>query len=659
MKHVLHAVGRLPYGTKMNVIMLRWVISASVLLLSSSAWGQVVDERALDALDPAESAVPTLREPAGAAELRAAMRRIALQPSDADALADAGSAALTLGDANAALNFFTRANTVRPRNGKIVAGLAAATVRTENPFEALRLFDDAVSLGISERSIATDRALAFDLLGNFARAQQDYQLARSGSVSDDLIIQQAISFSLAGQVANADGMLLPLLQKNNGAAWRARAFMLAARGEANESAKVTQGFMDARSAQKMERYLRLMPSLTAAQQAAAIHLGHFPANNIGRDSENVRRVAATIPIPQPVKNESRLIPTGEPFGKKTVKAKPEREKSTRRRGLEEVVRPAKKPQNADPAATVKVATLDKTGLTTDSARAAVDSARISTIAVAKTAELPPPESARPLVSVMVPNAALPKPVPTTQGLAGAAATTNVPSIAPVSKLEAETPKSVALQKSPQPASSQPATRLRSADNIAAKISVPNSLPVSQTTAVPASVAVTTNSVAVPVAQPVTPPASARTFDLAAIVSSIDIPENEQRPSAVPVDLSKLKALTPKPAALEAVRSTKVDPKTAAKVVAETHPARFWVQIATGEASALGFDYRKWTKKNADLFKGQNGWTSAWGRTDRLVVGPFPDLKSSKKWEADFRKAGGDGFAWKSENGVVVSALKGK
>ncbi len=84
-----------------------------------------------------------------------------------------------------------------------------------------------------------------------------------------------------------------------------------------------------------------------------------------------------------------------------------------------------------------------------------------------------------------------------------------------------------------------------------------------------------------------------------------------------------------------------------------------MQIATGEASALGFDYRKWTKKSADLFKGREGWTSAWGRTDRLLVGPFADLKASKKWEADFRKAGGDGFAWKSENGVAVTPLKGK
>ena len=280
----------------MNVILLRTALLLSVCGLGSVVYAQEADERALDELDKnAPAKVVPQNEAPGARELREAMRRISLRPSDVDALVDAGNAALLLGDGNAALNFFTRANTLQPSNGRIKAGLAAATVRTENPFEALRLFDDAVKLGVSERSIASDRAMAFDLLGNFERAQQDYRLARTASVSNELIIQQAISLSLLGRKNDADAMLVPLLQKENTSAWRARAFMLAARGDFRESTKVTQGFLDPESAQRIERYLRLMPQLTGAQQAAAIHLGHFPANNIGRDSEEVRRVASTIP----------------------------------------------------------------------------------------------------------------------------------------------------------------------------------------------------------------------------------------------------------------------------------------------------------------------------------------------------------------------------
>jgi tetratricopeptide (TPR) repeat protein len=148
----------------MDVTTLRSLGFCSALVFSAGALSpavhaQAVDESALEALDQKTPAVvPNIVEPAGAVELRDAMRRISFNPSDADALADAGNAALLLGDANAALNFFMRANAIRPNNSRVVAGLATATVRTENPFEALRLFDDAVRLGASERSIAADRA---------------------------------------------------------------------------------------------------------------------------------------------------------------------------------------------------------------------------------------------------------------------------------------------------------------------------------------------------------------------------------------------------------------------------------------------------------------------------------------------------------------------
>lgn len=625
------------------MILSRGLVAASLFAYSTVVFAQAVDESALDALDSTAPPLPTVREPTGAVELRAAMRRIAAQPSDAGALADAGNAALALGDANAALNFFTRANFIRPRNGRITAGLAAATVRTENPFEALRLFDDAVKLGISERTIAVDRALAFDLLGNFARAQQDYRLARSGSTSADLIIRQAISMSLAGQKTDADAMLVPLLQTNNGAAWRARAFMLAARGDTRESVKVVQGFMDAQSAQKMERYLRLMPELTAAQQAAAIHLGHFPANNIGRDSENVRRVAATMPASEVGKNESRLIPTGEPLGKKSSREKPAKEKPDRRRDRE-AKRQAENSRQPGSPSPVKIAQTDKTRLATDGARAVVERAKVATIAVAKISELPPPEAARPLVYVITPNRGLPSPV-----INGGSLTRTEVQPAPViipAPIFAPKPLTNVVEASAiSSPSAMSGPRLDGAPvGQSATVFVPNGQPVSGVD----------NAI-----EPAAAPIAAIPFDLGAVIGSIEIPESEQKPSVVAVDLKKLKVQPPKLPTTDVSKSAKIDPKAVAKAAATANPSRFWVQIATGAENALGYDYRKWTKKSASLFKGISGWTSAWGKTDRLLVGPFADLKTSKKWEADFNKAGGNGFAWKSENGVVVSALKAK
>jgi Flp pilus assembly protein TadD len=598
----------------MNVTILRDAGILCALALSSGAFAQAVDESALEAFDQATPAAPISSEPAGAAELRAAMRRISFNPSDADAMADAGNASLALGDANAALNFFTRANALRPGNSRIVSGLATATVRTENPFEALRLFDQAVRLGANERSIALDRALAFDLLGNFGRAQQDYKLARTASTSDDLIIRQAVSLSLAGQKEAADAMLVPLLQRNSSTAWRARAFMLAARGELRESTKVAQGFMDASSAMRMERFFRLMPSLTAAQKAAAIHLGHFPTSQaVGRDSEQVRRIASTLPQTPVVSGNNRLIPSGAALGPKSTPARDDKNppKPDRKRDRKAQERAEIQAVVANIPEAQKLPKTDTSRLGTATARAKTEEAKTSRIASVGNNALPVPETARPLVS-----AALPRPAST---------------LTPAPTATAAVPAAIASVPTQSGGS------------------IKEALPISQAPAITA-----------PASEPAPAvPVASSSFNLGAIVGAIDIPESEQQPSQVPVDLKKLKPLAPK-ATAEPAKVAKVDPKVLAKAKAQKdHPARYWVQIAAGNANALGFDYRKLNKTYAALLKSRSPYTSEWGRTDRLLVGPFPDLKAAKKWEGDYKKAGGDAFMWKSEIGEVVNPLKTK
>ena len=200
---------------------------------------QDADELALDALDEATPKPPPPKiEPPGAAELRDAVRRIAQRPTDSFALSDAGYAAIKLGDHDAAFNFFTRAGNLQPADARIKVGLGIAQVRRENPFEALSLFDEALRLGASERSFALDRAMAYDLLGNFERAERDYKLAASNGPSDELDLRHAISLALAGKRDDADRKLVPMLQRENAEAWRARALMLAARGEHKEAGKL-------------------------------------------------------------------------------------------------------------------------------------------------------------------------------------------------------------------------------------------------------------------------------------------------------------------------------------------------------------------------------------------------------------------------------------
>jgi Flp pilus assembly protein TadD len=730
----------------MNVILLRSLLLVSALCTTSVAIAQEADESALEALDKNAPAKPVLQNEApGARELREAMRRIAMRPTDIDALTDAGNAALLLGDGNAALNFFTRANALQPSNGRIKAGLAAATVRTENPFEALRLFDEAVKLGVSERSIAADRAMAFDLLGNFERAQLDYKLARSASNSDELIVQQAISLSLLGRKNDADAMLVPLLKKESPSAWRARAFMLAARGDLHESTKVAQGFLDASSAQRIERYLRLMPQLTGAQQAAAIHLGHFPANNIGRDSDAVRSVASTIPpVANPI-GSGRLIPSGDPLGPRKIAVKPGKESKQDKREREKTEKAtadAAKLASAKGAVTTSAKQNSKSGLSTDTARARIEEAAKASMSIMTARDLPVPQNTRPTVKVVLPQPEAPAPVkiaaatPAPQSLPPAA-TQQAPIQQPV--MLTKTPASIntpASSPTPTPILPKPIPPLPSAPQEIATINTkpaaevqpgllsqntpiqgpaPQS-PVPQTPApqTPApvvgpgfeslppepkpaqavvpitgpvqgpmpngSVIVTpktdvvftnnapvqspvVNTAADPLAAPIsTDPTPAPTetkvaapapFDLGAFVGAIEIPESEQKPSVVPVDLKKIKPVTPKTA--------QSDVEAKGKPIASTagNPSRIWVQIATTPVTAANSEYRNWVKKRPDLFKGREGWSTQWSKSVRLLVGPFADMKTAKKWEADFRKGGGNGFVWSSEKGVMVDKLKSK
>jgi Flp pilus assembly protein TadD len=803
---------------------------------------QEVDESALDAIDDKASPAPVKTEPAGAAELRDAIRRIAVRPSDSYALADAGYASLKLGDADAAYNFFARANALQPSDPRIKSGLASAMVHRENPFEALRLFDEAKRLGANERSFALDRAIAFDLLGNFERAQQDYQNARLYAPGDELTRRHAVSLSLMGKNADADALLYPLLQRDDPESWRLRTFILAARGDFAGAEKIASSFLSPTEARKLDYYLRQMPRLTPAQQAAALHFGHFPTGgNIGQDSEQLRIAAAATGLkPRPATGDGRLIPSGEPFGTKTANGRDGKKQRDR------------KPSKAD----IQTAKRDGRGtVATASAQAAIDRAAVAAPRVLQNTQLPAPEAARPLVRIVLParqaspaipaasvsvasntpsssgtsaagalpvkmenvtaSAIRPTAIPasdqpaanvgsaqvasrplaastqtvTTQApsprpaaaelpaigpavlpIAGESkppATANAPVIANTPAIDTAPKPPIVAVKTPEPVIVKPeldsptvgpataatpvaATQVETAPAaVTAAIQSPKAespsvpLPASDVQAVPAVAAtaatikpaaapepgfaamdapvaiapaetslktvppapsmpaaqqgptldgtvVTPNNVAreappaatmasIPAAaaqQPgepmavlerkadiasaqddTPPPAVAPTegapIDLGSVIDAIDIPDAEKVRSVAPVDLKSIKSDTSK--AKEGAKAAV--PEKNAKA---SNPARTWVQIATGaEGPGLGFEYRRWAKKVPNLFASVGGYSAAWSKSRRLLVGPFADVKTAKKWEADFRKAGGDGFIWQSEAGLVVEPLKSK
>jgi Flp pilus assembly protein TadD len=623
---------------------------------------QDADESVLDQFDQAKTAKPGFDSPASV-DLRDAVRRMAARPNDPVALSDAGYASLKLGDAAAALNFFNRANSLQPGNARTVGGLAAAMVRTENPFEALRYFDEAVKLGASERSIALDRALAFDLLGNFGRAQQDYQLARSFGSSDELTRRHAMSLSMAGMANEADGMLVPLLQRNDPEAWRARAMMLAARGQLKEAAQITQGFLTPDAARRMEGFLRQMPRMTDAQRAAAMHFGHFPVGRLGEDTPEIRRVATANPptkVASAASGQDRLIPAGAPLG--SAAKKPASSKKDDRKAKSDDRRIA----SATPAP----------GFSTSVAQQKVEEAAKAKPVVIAAGALPPPDAARPPVKVILPGA-----LPPTAPVIPAKPETKVETIAATTQQSASdavrerqqaaaaaaipapvTGKADPVTISPVEPAIRPAPAIAAAEREGRVVALDAPPPQAAVTngaaqgPMPDGASVVRPSISVenPPIAPASTPAAAAAFDLDAVVRSIEIPESEQQPKVAAVDL---KAIQRAQARVDADAAAKEKAKTEAKKPVE--PARIWVQVATGAEAALGGDYRRFARKSPDLFKGKEGWTSVWGRSSRLLVGPFPDNKSAKKWETEYRKAGGNGFLWQSETGTPVKKLAAK
>ncbi len=98
--------------------------------------------------------------------------------------------------------------------------------------------------------------------------------------------------------------------------------------------------------------------------------------------------------------------------------------------------------------------------------------------------------------------------------------------------------------------------------------------------------------------------------------------------------------------------------TPPKPAAPSHPSRIWVQLATGrDKAALGFDWRKLTRDDPEVFKGRKPQVSAFGQSTRLLTGPFASQAQATAFLAQLRKAGVSGaYVWTSPAGQVVDAL---
>jgi Flp pilus assembly protein TadD len=252
------------------------------------------------------------------------LRELASDPTSLSALIGAGQASLDVGDGNAALGFFARADERSPRNGQVKHGLARALLMVDNPREALKMFAEARSHGIPDVLLAPDRGLAYDLRGDTRRAQQDYALALTRGASDEVTKRYALSLGISGERDRALQLLDPLLYKRDQGAWRARAFVLAMTGDVRGASAITHQVMPQRMAQTMDQFLARLPGLNAAQKAAAVHLGEMPSN--------VRFAANTTQLPRAVQQPPTTVQQANIASSQVARTPPESREPRRRPG---------------------------------------------------------------------------------------------------------------------------------------------------------------------------------------------------------------------------------------------------------------------------------------------------------------------------------------
>ncbi len=568
--------------------------------LTAPVLAQTADQSAPSSTGPGFSQLD-VRPPDAASSLNASLTRLGQNPRDVSALIGAGEAALDLDDPRAATGFFARADEIESGNGRIKAGLGRAMLQLQNPSEALRLFDQAERLRYPIDSYVGDRALARDLSGDQARAQQDYQIALRAKPNDpELLRRYAVSLGISGQVEASEKLIAPLLYKNDRAAWRNRAFVLAMNGREADARNITQKVMPKPLADAIEPYMTRMAALTPAQRAAAVHFGNFPS------TAGVRMAANTATPPRAVTAAPTAAPTPSPS-------------------------PAQPTPRTNRAA----------------ARLQAEAQPQSLKSPVRSATVPAPAPAPSAATVQrAPNVATPDSRPT--------------------RLATSTPSAATVQ-TPQPIIRQPATP---------QVQGPvDPAPSGQTVMAQATTARANEPVVAPSPPPAAQPDPVATRTLADIIRELDVPDAEKAVSPQAVDLAEILTIQEEKRAAARTSADKAKREAATRAKAEAdakakalaaekaklarNPSRNWVQIGTGQnISALGFTLRGLRKKY-DSIAAKDAYTAAWGRTNRLVVGPFPSFEKAKAFEGTLKKAGADAFAWRSDAGEEVSSIAAK
>ncbi|WP_260924212.1 SPOR domain-containing protein [Novosphingobium sp. 9] len=606
-------------------------------------------------------------------KLDAAMKRLARNPKDVSALVDAGDAATGLGDFQAAKGFYKRADEISPNNPQTQAGLARAMALGGDPVGALPLFAAADRGGIGTAQIAADWGLAYDLAGDNASAQRMYAQATNPADADEVRLRLAVSQAISGDGKAADDTLMPLLRKQDKPAWRTRAFVYAIGGDTTKAETTVAAILPAKLAEAVTPYMRYMPRLTRAQQAAAANLGDFPkAAEIGTDSPAVAAYSAQHGSTGAVRSaDAGLIPQGEALGSGRAK------KKHADRG--ERPTPTQLAANTPRVAPGEVqATIERDS---SGELPPVDAGRSTAMAgntpMPSPTAMPSPTVAPPTNTAAMPNPARAStPAPERSVPERSASTVAMPAPITMPSAAAMGDAPAAVRGDAPAATSRPVVQPTP--------EAPQPQPQPQTRPQPGfDLAQSTGSRTLPAAAADTPPPPSSSADSHAVVERPTLaqafadlgrptlpapqPTPLPAPAPVPVEAPKPVVEAPvatvtaakevaKPVAKPAPRK-KVEPK---KPAPPPVPARKWVQIGVGSnMNAIRWTWRQLVLKAPDAFRGQSVFTADMGGTNRIVVGPFDSDKDAAAFMSDLRDGGiSDTVPWSSDAGEAVEAVPG-
>jgi tetratricopeptide (TPR) repeat protein len=116
--------------------------------------------------------------------------------------------------------------------------------------------------------------------------------------------------------------------------------------------------------------------------------------------------------------------------------------------------------------------------------------------------------------------------------------------------------------------------------------------------------------------------------------------------------------TAQPAVSEAQPAPSPEPEPVPEPEAPAHPARIWVQVATGsDLAALGFDWRRIARRAGDLLDRFTPHTVAWGQTNRLLAGPVESREDARDLINALNRKGLDSFRYTSPEGREIQELR--